>query len=203
MVKTGFDPEHQTALLVRLKNGDQAAFADIHDQYRDRIYHYACKVCKSVHLAEEIIQDVFVRIWQKREQINPELHFGFYIQKITLNHILNHIKKASNDRVLRSMMLQYMEEHKNEIEEQLYEKELGKIYQDAIEQLPQQRKLAYEMSRMQHLSHEEIGEKMGISKHTVKNHIVEATKFIRGYVVRHRTAVVWILAISDFIDTLK
>jgi RNA polymerase sigma-70 factor (family 1) len=200
MIKESVNPEVQTELLTRLKNGDQRAFAEVYDLYRGRIYKYASRLCKSGETAEEIVQEVFVRIWQKRDQINPELYFGAYIKKITLNHVINHLKKVAKDRALRDKLFIYIENIRNSTEDNLYEKELRKVYMEAIDKLPPQRKLAYEMSRNDYLSHEEIGEQLGISKHTVKNHIVEASKFIRTYVSHHASIICFIIAIAEFID---
>lgn len=200
MVKKTLSLDRQTELLIRLKNGDQTAFAEIYGQYRGRIFKYALKLCKSEETAEEIVQEVFVRIWQKKEQINVEWYFGAYIRKITLNHVINHLKKVAKDRELRNKLFSYIENIRNSTEDGLYEKELQEIYRRAIEKLPPQRKLAYELSRNEYMSHEEIGEQLGISKHTVKNHIVEASKFIRTYVGKHTSVVCFIIAVAEFMD---
>lgn len=200
MVKGFPDPEVQKELLYKLKKGDQTAFAELYDQYRARVYHYAFRLCKSDASAEEAVQDVFVRIWQKREQINSEWYFGAYIKKVTVNHVINCLKKTARERELRRELFSYIEEIRNNTEDHLQEKELRKVYTEAIEKLSPQRKLAYEMSRNDYLSHEEIGEELGISKHTVKNHIVEASRFIRSYVNRHSCIVCFIIAAAEFID---
>jgi RNA polymerase sigma-70 factor (family 1) len=192
------DNTEQNELLTKLRDGDALAFAEIYNQYRSKIYLYACHLCKSTDLAEEIVQEVFIRIWQKREQINTGLNFGAYIKKITLNHVLNHLKKVAREKALQEELFTYITIIKNSTEDNLLEKELLKTYHEAIEQLPTQKKLIYQMSRDQDMSHDEIAQELAISKNTVKNHMVEATKFIRNYVNKNGSVICFIIAASNY-----
>lgn len=195
---------HQTeqtedkALLIRLSEGDETAFVKIYNQYRHKIYTYAYQLSKSADTADEIVQQVFIRIWQKRAQLNTELSFNAYIRKITLNHVLNHLKKVARQKSLQEEVFQLMEIGNSHTEDQLLEKELRKIYVDAIAKLPAQKKLIYQMSRTEELSHEEIALKLDISKNTVKNHMVEASRFIREYVRKNAGVIGFIMASSNY-----
>jgi len=182
---------------MRLKAGDQLAFAAIYNRYRSKMYAYASNLCKSEETAEEIVQEVFIRIWQKREQINLDLNFDAYIKKITLNHVLNYLKKASRERTLQQEIFNYIETIRNTTEDNVLERELIKTYDEAISKLPQ-KKLIYELSRNEELTHDQIAEKLGISKNTVKNHMVEATKFIRQYVNQHGSIICFLIAYSNY-----
>ncbi len=186
------------ALLIKLKNGDATAFEEIYNQYRSKIYTYALKLSKSTVVAEEIVQEVFIKIWQKREQLNPELHFGAYLKKITLNHVLNHLKKVAREKTLQDELFNYLSLIRNNAEDSLLEKELLKTYEEAIAQLPPQKKIIYQLSRNEELSHDEIAKKLNISKNTVKNHMVEATKFIRNYVSKNGSIICFLMAASNY-----
>lgn len=186
------------ALLIKLKNGNALAFEEIYNQYRNKIYVYALKLCKSTVTAEEIVQEVFIKIWQKREQLNPELQFTAYLKKITLNHVLNHLKKIAREKTLQDELFAYLGEIKNSADDQLLEKELFKTYQEAISQLPPQKKIIYQLSRNEELTHDEIAEKLNLSKNTVKNHMVEATKFIRNYVSKNGSIICFLMAASNY-----
>lgn len=192
------EPLQDIELLLKLKDGDPSAFAEIYNQYRSKILVYAVALCKSMDLAEEIVQEVFIKIWQKKSQINPDMHFGAYIKKITLNHVLNHLKKVSREKLLQKELLGYIEVLRNSTEENLLEKELLKTYDEAINNLPPQKKLIYYMSRTEDLSHDEIAEKLSISKNTVKNHMVEATRFIRNYVSKNDSVVCFLIVASNY-----
>jgi len=186
------------ALLIRLSEGDEIAFVKIYNQYRHKIYTYAWQLSKSADTADEIVQEVFIRIWQKRAQINTELSFNAYIRKITLNHVLNHLKKVARQKSLQEEVFQLIEINTSHTEDQLLEKELRKIYVDAIARLPAQKKLIYQMSRTEELSHEEIALKLEISKNTVKNHMVEASRFIREYVRKNAGVIGFIMVSSNY-----
>ena len=95
-------------------------------------------------------------------------------------------------------MFQLIEINTSHTEDQLLEKELRKIYVDAIARLPAQKKLIYQMSRTEELSHEEIALKLEISKNTVKNHMVEASRFIREYVRKNAGVIGFIIVSSNY-----
>lgn len=192
------DITEDNELLNRLRNGDQLAFAQIYNQYRSKMYAYAYSLCKSPETAEEIVQEVFIRLWQKKEQINIELNFSAYIKKITLNHVLNHLKKVAREKSLQEEIFNYIESIRNTTEDNILEKELLKTYDEAIALLPPQKKIIYQLSRNEEMTHDEIAEKLNISKNTVKNHMVEATKFIRSYVNKHGSMVCFIIASSNY-----
>lgn len=184
--------------VIKLKEGNEDAFIQIYNEYRNKVYSYAFQLSKSDITAEEIVQEVFIRIWQKRDQINVELPFNAYIKKITLNHVLNHLKKVSREKALQEQIYHTIEKSANRTEDLLLEKELRQVYLDAIIRLPPQKKLIYQMSRTEELSHEEIAQKLNISKNTVKNHMVEASKFIRDYVHKNGGIICFIIASSDY-----
>lgn len=192
------DITEDNELLTKLRNGDQMAFAQVYNQYRSKMYVYACNLCKSEEIAEEIVQEVFIRIWQKREQINIELNFNAYVKKITLNHVLNHLKKIAREKTLQEEVFCYIEAIRNTTEDKLLEKELLKTYDEAIALLPAQKKIIYQLSRNEEMTHEQIAERLNISKNTVKNHMVEATKFIRSYVSKHGSVVCFLIAASNY-----
>ena len=185
-------------LLTKLKEGDELAFVKIYNQYRNKVYNYAYQLSKSADTAEEIVQEVFIRIWQKREQINTDFSFQGYIKKITLNHVLNHLKKIAREKALQEEVFLHIAENSSRAEDKLLEKELRKVYEEAIAQLPAQKKLIYQMVRTEELSHEEIAIKLSISKNTVKNHMVEARKFVREYVRKNGGVICFILASSNY-----
>lgn len=185
-------------LLIKLKEGDEYAFIQVYNENRNKIYSYAYQLSKSASTAEEIVQEVFIRIWQKRDQINEELNFPAYLKKITLNHVLNHLKKVAREKSLQEQVYHTIEQSANRTEDLLLEKELRKIYIDAIAQLPPQKKIIYQLSRTEELSHDEIAKQLNISKNTVKNHMVEASRFIREYVHKHGGIIGFIIISSNY-----
>lgn len=172
-------------LVKRLKNSDQSAFREIFYRYKDKLLSYCFRYTKSEAIAEEIIDDVLVKIWTNREYINPDLSFNNYLYTITRNHSLNFLKKAASNASLRENLFYYFEQCHCRPEDQLIYNDLTHIAEEAIASLPPQRRLIYQMSRKQAMSYEEIANHLGISKYTVKNQLVKALKSIRIYLSTH------------------
>jgi RNA polymerase sigma-70 factor (ECF subfamily) len=175
----------EKGLLLQIINGDAAAFAEVYELYKDRIFAFAFTLTKSKEIAEEATQEVFVKLWERRNQIDANYPLTPYIKKITYNYIISFFRKVKLDRQLQQNLYSNMEALQNTNEDELLQKELSKLYQQAIEQLPQQKRTAYTLSREQHLTYEEIALQMGISKNTVRNHMSEAIHFIRNYITNH------------------
>jgi RNA polymerase sigma-70 factor (family 1) len=185
----------EKGLLSQIINGDADAFAEVYELYKDRIFAFAFTLTKSKEIAEEATQEVFLKLWERRNQIDTNYPLTPYIKKITYNYIVSFFRKVKLDRQLQQNLYTNMEALRNTNEDELLQKELNKLYQQAIEQLPQQKRKAYILSREQHLSYEEIALQMGISKNTVRNHMTEAIQFIRNYITNHTDLACLILAI--------
>lgn len=186
---------NEKGLLLQIINGDTDAFAEIYDLYKDRIFAFAYTLTKSKEIAEEATQEVFVKLWEKRDQINTDFPLTPYIKKITYNYIISFFRKVKLDKQLQQNLYRNMEALRSSNEDEILQKELNNLYRRAIEELPQQKRTAYLLSREQHLSYEEIALQMGLSKHTVRNHMTEAIQFIRNYITNHADLACLILAI--------
>jgi RNA polymerase sigma-70 factor (family 1) len=184
----------EKGLLLQIINGDADAFAEVYELYKDRIFAFAFTLTKSKEIAEEATQEVFVKLWERRNQIDASYPLTPYIKKITYNYIVSFFRKVKLDRQLQQNLYSNMEALRNTNEDELLQKELNKLYQQAIEQLSPQKRTAYILSREQHLSYEEIAGQMGISKNTVRNHMTEAIQFIRNYITNHADLACLILA---------
>lgn len=172
-------------LVKRVISGDQAAFKEIFYRYKDKLFSYCFRFTKSESAAEEIVQDVLLKIWIDRERIDPELSFNSYLYTITKNYSLNFLKKAAADVSLREKLFRYFDQYHQEPEDQLIFKDLSNVTKEAISLLPPQRRIIYEMSREQAMNYQEIADRLGISKNTVRNQLVQALKFIRSYLHSH------------------
>ncbi|MEP7376012.1 MAG: RNA polymerase sigma-70 factor [Chitinophagaceae bacterium] len=182
-------------LLRQLIEGDAHAFKEIYELYQDKIYAFAYKLTKQKHVADDMVQEVFIKLWEKRDQVKVELNFGAYLNKMTQNHIFNYLKKASHDKALQQTIRHQMEALQNSNADEMLEKELQKVYAEAIETLSPQKKLIYTLSRTGDLSYDEIARQLNISRNTVRNQMVDAIRLIRQYVAGHSGLTSIILAI--------
>jgi RNA polymerase sigma-70 factor (family 1) len=172
-------------LLQRLVQGDETAFRELYEDYQGRLFLFAYRFTKSKEAAEEIVQDVFVKLWEKREQIKIEKNFAGYLFRVTRNLIIDGLKRAALDKKVQQRIYTHMQVLRNPIADELLNKELERLHQQAINALTEQRRTVYLLSREEELSYAEIAERLGISKNTVHNHMVSALQSIREHLSNH------------------
>jgi RNA polymerase sigma-70 factor (family 1) len=175
-------PERE--LLYRISQGDEVAFTDIFNHYSQRIWMFVLKKTKSETIAEEIVQEVFLKLWVKKETATDIEDVASFLYTMAINKTYDYFKKVAGDsRKLENFWHQIQQAAPSSpVEETIDFRESLEIVNQAIEQLPPQRKKIYLLNRMEGLSYEEIAQQLNISKSTVSNQLVEATKFIREYV---------------------
>jgi RNA polymerase sigma-70 factor (family 1) len=166
-------------LLIKLQSGDHAAFGKIYGIYSRRIYLNTLKLVKDEDQAQEILQDVFIRIWNARETIDPSRPFSSFLFSIAQNLVRDFFRKAARDMKLRDSLARTGSELYDHIESALDHKETSEILQRAIDALPQQRKMIFTLCRVEGKSYEEVAAIMGISVSTVGNQLTKATKTVR------------------------
>lgn len=186
---------HDYELLQQLIEGDAEAFREIYELYQDKIFAFAFKLTKQRDVANDMVQEIFIKLWEKRDQVKVELNFGAYLKKMAQNHVFNYLKKASLDRRVQETIKQRLEELQHRNADDLVEKEIQKAYTEAIDTLSPQKKLIYNLSRTGDLSYDEIATQLGISKNTVRNQMVDAIRLIRQYVSSHTDLACLIIAI--------
>lgn len=175
----------EAVLLSRIAARDQAAFRMIYDHYRKRIYSFSLKLLKSAALAEEIVQETFLKIWLMEEELQKINHLEPYLLALSRNRCLDVLRRMErelrNDRI-RSKS--WSESH-NETEELILLQDTNDLLQAGIERLPSQQKLVYQLCRQQGLKYEEAAAQMNLSPLTVKTHMQQALRSLRIYVNSH------------------
>jgi len=163
----------------RLAKGDVGMFEALFEAYNKRVFGVALKMLKSPTEAEEIVQEVFLSIWQSRERLNKINNPEAYLFTITHNAIYTHLKKASRNEQLLNVILRHIARKQNITEEAVAARETERLISEAIQQLPQQQRTVFELSKQGGLTYHEIAELMHISPNTVRNHLSESMKAIR------------------------
>ena len=181
-------------LLQQLITGDAESFRKIYECYQGKIFLFALRLTKSKSEAEEVVQEVFVRLWEKREKIKIEKSFNAYILTITKNLVLDGLKKAAYDKTIQQKIYRNMRALQNTTIDSLIEKELTRLHQEAVDRLSPQKKIVFKLSREEELSYEEIAKKLGISKNTVRNQMSDSLKSIREYLTVHPDIALILLA---------
>ena len=176
---------NEATVIKKTSEGDHLAFRQIFDWYRDRLFGYSYRFTKSQTLAEEIVQEVFLKVWQNRETLDAGLPIKPYLYKITQNLVYNTLRKAAYDNRLKEQVFYRCHHTHYSTEDQVIYRDLETFKDRVIERLPAKRQIIFRMSRSQGLSHEEIAEQLGISQHTVKDQIVKALKSIKKQLQLH------------------
>lgn len=168
-----------TELVNRLRNADEGAFRALYDLYKSKLYWYCLKFTRSEETAEEIVQDVFVTVWEKRASLDPALSINAYLYTLAKHRVLNHQKKEAHAALYAQQTLLRTPEASNQTEAAIEYADYLNLAHQAIAQLPPKRYQIFQMSRQREMSHEEIAAELGISKHTVNVQLVKALKYIR------------------------
>lgn len=185
--------EQERDLLKRIVNGDYNALGLIVRKYTPVIYPYLLAWIKDAQWAEELAQDVFLRLWEKREKLSEVENFGGYIYIISRNIAFSALdKKLTEMEELQTEPLQELLSHTHN---PLETKELNEILERGIASLPPRRQEVFLLSRRENITYEAIAERLQISRSAVRQHIVEALVFLRHYVKQHAGVVVSLLAI--------
>ncbi|PXY42380.1 RNA polymerase sigma-70 factor [Flavobacterium cheongpyeongense] len=174
-INSGFD---ESKLLLELSQGSEPAFTILYNKYKNGVYGTALKITKSKILAEEVVQDVFMKIWQNHENLNDIANFENYLFIVSRNHIFDMIKKIARETAL-PIAINYKNAITEDTDTAIKDAQYNVLLNQIVEQLPPQQQKIYKMAKWEGLSHQKIGEDLGISTETVKKHMAQALKFVR------------------------
>lgn len=185
---------NEKALLAQILQGDETAFRIVFDHYRDAIYSFALKVVQHEVIAEEIVQDVFVKIWMNRNGLSAVRNFADFLFIITRNHTLNCLRRLAKEKKHTIAATSELPTEAISAEATVLQRDYDRVLQQAIDRLPPQQKLVFTLSRLQGLSREEIAAQLNISTGTVKTHMKQATRSIRVYFKNYNSAILSLIA---------
>ncbi|RZF60017.1 RNA polymerase sigma factor [Sphingobacterium corticibacterium] len=169
------------ALVVLLNNDDERAFLEIYDRYKDELATHLVRLLHSSELAEEVLQDIFMMLWEKRHDMDASKSVPAYLYRSAINKSKNIFRKIANDNRLREEFLTYFRTANNNIvEEWMENKEIQQLLQTLLDRLPPQQKKVYMLCKLDGLSYKEVSEKLKISIATVNSHIRNANIFLKG-----------------------
>jgi RNA polymerase sigma-70 factor (family 1) len=192
--------QQEKEIVKRLTEGDQGAFEKIYQLYSPSLYHRLLRLLKSVPPTEEILQEVFIKIWEYRASIDPEKSFRAFLFKIAENKVYDFFRKASRDQKFKADFIVITINHDLVLKEFMNEDGKSARLENAIESLPPQRRQVFRLIKLERRSYKEVSEFLGISISTISDHVVKATKSIRvnlknySSVLLNRVSVLWLIA---------
>lgn len=185
--------DNERLQLLQIAAGDEIAYKQVFDRHWNKIYQVALSFLKSPEQAQDAVQLVFIKLWEKREKLPAVENFDAWLFIMARNTIVNFMQQKAftvieadilpEDYLTPQSLLEY--------------KQTATFIQEAIRQLPPQQTLIFRLSREQGLTHAEIARELNIAQATVKSHIIRALNSIREYVRLHSgntLLVIWLLA---------
>lgn len=181
-------------LLSQVADGDKDAFTMLYRRYWQSLFTTAAKALRSKTDAADLVQDIFLSIWNRRHDLRVTGSLAAYLQTSVKYSVIKYIEKNITRRdylvLLTEMLVHYQPP---DAESQLQIKELQTVIQSAVDQMPQKMREVYQLSRKYHLSHKEIAERLGISDETVKKHIQHALQIIKTAISHNATTLAVLL----------
>lgn len=177
-----FDQEkyEESKLILLLADDSEYAFQLIYDRHRNRIYKTAIRFLKSPILAQEVVQDVFLKLWFSRKNMNATQPIEAWLHTVAKNNIINRLKKISNEWKAMTELPLITTYSNNTTENTVQEAEYTAILNAAISSLSEQQKKAFLLSRNENMTYIQIGEALELSPLTVKTHISRALSHIKN-----------------------
>lgn len=191
--------DNENELLMRVSAGDEFAFREIYNHYHGKVYALGMYLTHSDFLAEEIVQDAFMRIWLNRDTLQEVVNFKAYFKTIARNVAFDYLRATAAEKLAHQEMMFKSEGIELSVEHTSVSKEYERIYQEAIATLSPKRKRAYLLSRQAGLKNAEISAEMEISLYTVKEHLKLASRQIRAYMDKRISIIAYVIA-SIFFD---
>jgi RNA polymerase sigma-70 factor (family 1) len=173
-------------LLLKLKQGDEPAFNTLYLGYSKALYQKINRIVKDDSVSDELLQDLFLKIWEKRDTINLDQSFTAFIYTVANNLIYDYLRKVSKEKRLHARLLIHAVDYYLHTEELLIEKETTKMIQAAIEQLSESRRNVFQLCKMEGKTYQETAEILGITVATVNSHMVKSIKSIKAYLYKHQ-----------------
>ena len=174
--------------VIAVKYGDHQAFVELYNDYWGQVYDFSRLYISRVADAEEIVQDVFVKLWESRHLLKEDESFKGFLFIITRNIVFSRNRKKVNENLFKTSVLSAFGNesnyNSNSVEEEYCASQLAVFIDKLIGSLPEQQKRCFLLSREENLSYKEIAERLGISPKTVEIHIGKALKFLKNSIER-------------------
>lgn len=184
-------------LLTKIAEGDQTAFCTLFDYYRKYVYSFGRKLTRSEEMGEEIVQDVFLKVWLGRDKLKSVDNFGAYINTLVRNHSFNLLREAVQSQKFSQEVLRSLSDKDNTTQQELDYKEIVDILDEGLGLLTDQQRMVYTLCHRDGLKYEEAARQMNVSPATIHYHMKLVLSIIRKYLKKN--AVTYLVVLLFFV----
>ncbi len=169
-------------LLQQVAEGSEKAFANLYVQYHTPLTGFIKLILKSDQLADDVSQEVFIKIWENRDRLAGVESFSNYLFIMARNHSLNVLRKAANETAAKGAIINRIPTTTNNVQEKLILEGYWDFIQSVLNTLPAQTREVFTLCRLEHKTHDEIAELLGITRDAVKRHMMKSNKAFKDSV---------------------
>lgn len=184
-------------LVHLVAEGNEEAFTRLFHLHQQYVFQTAMYYLKSVAGAEEVVQEVFIKIWQKRDQLTDIQYFEAWLLTLTKNHIIDHLRKLARESALMKAFPAQQPLQENTTDYKARERQYQQLLQQALQELSPRQREIYRLLKDEQLTYEQAGERLGLSSLTVKTHISRALQSIRAFLEKHGEVYVLLLLLKN------
>ena len=176
----------EKTLIRNVKNSKKSSFQKLFFQFHDQLFRFVIYRVQDTDIAKDIIQETFLRIWEKRRSLQPEKSFFSLLARISTNLCYDHFRYTEVRLRNRDRIPEYGKSHFDNPEEVVQAQAIEKIIRKLVnEKLPQKCRIIFILSRIEGLSNQEISLKLGLSIRTVENQIYRALKILKKHMKKY------------------
>jgi RNA polymerase sigma factor, sigma-70 family/RNA polymerase sigma-70 factor, Bacteroides expansion family 1 len=187
------DATEEYTLLNSLSQGNELSFFALYEKYSHALFSTVFRMVKDKQVSEEIVQDVFLTVWQKRSTIDPNRNFKAWIFTIARNNVISWYRKLAKEASIQENLYQHFEQLYVMDKEGDIQEQQAALLERALDTLSERRKEIFVLCKLEQKSYEEVAEKLNISVSTVSNAMVKSNQHIRQFVQDHYDEILVIL----------
>jgi len=181
----------EKTILLQVAAGDERAFALLFEKEHKKINSFALKLTRSKELAEEIVQDVFLKLWMNRSELETIDNWGGYLNRVVRNHSFNVLRRLAQETLAAHEIGRQNTELDMDTELNIDFRETRKLVNEAVAALPSQQQKVYNLCHVEGLKYAEAAERLNVSPETIKAHMKQALRNIRKYLNRYAPFIIF------------
>lgn len=179
MVSAAPDNKQVKSWVEQCKAGDRQAFTHLFYSFNRRVYYFALSLLRNENEAEEVVQEIFVKIWESRHQLDEAYSFSSFLFTVTKNHILNRLRRKAHEQHYQDYCRKTFSDFGNFTDNEVEYREMQRLVKEAVATLSPRKQEIFILSREGRLTYREIAAKLNISVKTVENQMIFALKQLR------------------------